>query len=51
MRGISPSSFTLGCPECGSINFRVRTRKTPKYRCEKCNHEFNALKRIDKNDR
>ena len=32
--------FIKVCPKCKSIHISVRTRKTPKYKCQYCDNEF-----------
>lgn len=32
--------FDRVCPKCKSINVFARTRKKPKYKCKKCDCEF-----------
>lgn len=50
MPGIKKETYEV-CPGCWSVMVKLRTFKSPRYRCERCGLEFPNKKRISHNDR
>ena len=36
--------FVKVCPKCNNFHITTRTRKNPKYKCDKCGNEFDNPK-------